>query len=171
METSNIPATYILSSTTSRTLTHPPNIYIYTYTYLKYVIQNMYEILYLIIAIIVSGDDGGSNTAVEVLGEAGSYLCSLPDLPQSHTYHTQDGLVACGGTFPTSTRTSCISFSPTTGVWSQTHSLMESRYQHSSWSSPLGLILLGGSPSPRTSELVTEDGTSVELFSLLYDTV
>jgi len=120
-------------------------------------------------AIIVSGDDGGSHGSVEVLREDGSHLCILPDLPNYRTKHTQSGLITCGGTYPTSTRKSCVTFS--SGVWTQTHSLIESRYQHSSWLSPLGLVLMGGDSSSLTTELLTEEGTSMEFFDLFYDIV
>ena len=43
------------------------------------------------------------------------------------------------------------------------------RYWHSSWASPSGVILLGGGWSPRTSERIQEDGTSVSGFPLEYD--
>ena len=37
------------------------------------------------------------NSSVEILGENGIYMCSLPDLPDYRSSHTQSGLVTCGG--------------------------------------------------------------------------
>ena len=44
------------------------------------------------------------------------------------------------------------------------------RYDHCSWASPSGLVLLGGDSSPRTTEKIQEDGTSSYSFTLKYDT-
>ena len=121
----------------------------------------------LSLAIIVTGSFGSNEKSVEVLREDGSSLCSLPDLPNSHYFHTQSGLVTCGGE-GVDQFTSCYNFS--SGVWTKSHSLQYSRYRHSSWSSPLGTVLMGGSGSFTTAELLTDDGQSTEIFSLKYDT-
>ena len=44
------------------------------------------------------------------------------------------------------------------------------RIRHSSWASPSGLILLGGTDSKKTSEKIQEDGTSSFSFELKYRT-
>ena len=44
------------------------------------------------------------------------------------------------------------------------------RYDHSSWDSPSGLILLGGWGSYRTTEKIQQDGGSSDSFELKYDT-
>ena len=59
------------------------------------------------------------------------------------------------------------------GKWNQSHTLVHGRYHHSSWTSSTGIVLMGGggsSGSGTTVELLTDDGQSVELFSLKYDT-
>ena len=43
------------------------------------------------------------------------------------------------------------------------------RYDHSSWDSPSGIILLGGLYSPRTTEKIQQDGSSSYSFELKYD--
>ena len=44
------------------------------------------------------------------------------------------------------------------------------RYNHVSWASPSGTILMGGLSSRRTSEKIDESGTSSYSFDLEYDT-
>jgi len=105
--------------------------------------------------------------SVEALWSNGSSLCSLPDLPDDHYYHTQSGLVTCGGWY-TNTRTSCYTL--TSGVWTKSHTLRHERYLHSSWTSPMGIVLMGGSVSKTTTELLTDDGQSTDYFSLQYNT-
>ena len=118
-----------------------------------------------ILAIIVTGSLGSMRRSVEVLKDDGSSLCSLPDLPFDHYGHTQSGLVTCGGRYA---QTSCYTFSA--GVWTESHSLLQSRYWHSSWSSPLGTVLIGSTNSRTTTELLMDDDQSTELFSLKYST-
>ena len=40
------------------------------------------------------------------------------------------------------------------GTWSSYATTLEYRYGHSSWVSPVGLLLMGGTYSPTTSEIV-----------------
>ena len=44
------------------------------------------------------------------------------------------------------------------------------RRRHNSWASEFGLILIGGTNSRTTSEMIQEDGTSSYRFALEYDT-
>ena len=44
------------------------------------------------------------------------------------------------------------------------------RDAHSSWDSPAGVILMGGSYSLRTTEKILQDGTSTASFDLKYAT-
>ena len=124
--------------------------------------------LYCIIsAIIISGSISRS---VEILRANGSYWCSLPDLPDDRYGrfgHTQSGLVACGG-WDRDTPTSCLTFS--SGLWKTSHQLQHSRYLHSSWMSQHGIVLMGGSGRPTTTEILTDDGQSSPSFTLKYRT-
>ena len=85
----------------------------------------------------------------------------------SHWGHTQSGLVTCGGG---ATDKSCYTL--TDGVWTKSHTLRHSRSSHSSWTSPLGIVLMGGYDSGYRTELLTDYGQSTELFQmqLQYDT-
>ena len=49
--------------------------------------------------------------------------------------------------------------------------LLQSRYDHSAWSSPVGLALIGGfDGSLYRTELLTDDGQSFDFFKLKYET-
>ena len=114
---------------------------------------------------IDQGFDGLSS--VEVLTSSGLLLpCSVPPLPTLREYFTQNGEVVCGG-YPTVQ--SCISL--TGSDWTTSHQLVESRWGHSSWSSPAGLILMGGYDSGKTTELLSDTSSSSSpSFDLEYDT-
>ena len=118
-------------------------------------------------AILVTGGYGDNQRSVEALWSNGSSLCSLPDLPDIYYHHTQSGLVTCGG-YMGDTLRSCYTF--TNGVWTKSHTLRHARYLHSSWTSPMGIVLMGGDLSRTTTELLTDAGQSTEYFSLQYST-
>ena len=90
-------------------------------------------------------------------------------MPQSKYHYTQSGLTACGG-LDSDTRRSCIKFED--GSWTTlTDNLVEERYSHSSWINPDGdILLIGGSGSLTTTEIVSQNGTSIRSFDLKYDT-
>ena len=104
--------------------------------------------------------------SAELLDTNGSYLCTLPDIPGGRHYHTQNGLVSCGGGWTAGT---CSTFS--NGTWVTTHSI-GTRIFHSSWTSPQGVLLMGGSGSSRTTtDLLTENGGTTPGFGLNYKTI
>ena len=120
-------------------------------------------------AIIVAGGwiDASSIIiySVEILRANGSYWCSLPDLPDDRYVHSQSGLVTCGGgAYNSDSQTSCLTFS--SGQWRTSHQLQHGRWEHSSWMSQHGVVLMGGSDSLTTTEILTEDGQSSP--SLIY---
>ena len=91
-------------------------------------------------------------------------------LPSSRAYHTQSGDILCGGYEDHDPSTTCMSY--TAGAWVTSHTLLEERYDHCSWRSPEGVLLMGGGGSPRTTELLSNtDSTTSLSFSLEYDTV
>ena len=113
---------------------------------------------------MVPSKSGG--TSVELLHSDGTPWCSLPDLPEMYYEHSQTGLLTCGGM---STGTSCIRFSG--GKWKPSHKLKKERYYHSSWASPRGTVLMGGSFSGKTTELLDDTtGVSIMHFPLKYET-
>ena len=81
--------------------------------------------------------------------------------------------MACGGGGLWYTLSSCVSL--TAFGWIESHHLTWERWGHVSWSSPAGLILMGGDQdidqSDWTStELLTNDSSSTEFYDLEYDT-
>ena len=111
----------------------------------------------------------GTETSAEVLFTNGSSICELPQMSQSKYDHSQSGLIACGGSYEIDTMRSCIKFED--GSWTTlTDNLVELRTRHSSWINPDGdILLIGGSGSLTTTEIVYQDGTSVRSFDLKYD--
>ena len=122
----------------------------------------------VVLAILVTGGVY-TETSAEVLFTNGSSICELPAMSQSNIHHTQSGLTACGGGYYSDTKRSCIKFED--GSWTTlTDNLVELRTRHSSWINPDGdILLIGGSGSLTTTEIVYQDGTSVRSFDLKYD--
>jgi len=123
------------------------------------------------LAILVTGGDGAYRDA-EILFTNGTSLCSLPDMPQLKEWHTQSGLTTCGGYLSNiNDALSCLKF--VAGSWTTlTDSLLYPRFDHSSWVTPNGdIILIGGYESPNTTEIVYQNGTSIRSFDLMYETV
>ena len=97
-------------------------------------------------------------------------------MPHSKYLHTQSGLTACGtrsGRGPLGFHDnlrSCIKFDD--GSWTTlTDNLLAHRYGHSSWVTPKGdILLIGGTVSLTTTEIVYKDGTSIRSFDLKYKT-
>ena len=113
-------------------------------------------------------DRGQSIYSVEILRKDGSYWCSLPDLPDQRSWHSQSGLITCGGgSFYGNVRRSCLTFSA--GQWNMSHRLAYQRYYHVSWISLQGVVLIGGEMSDGETETLTDDGESTEGFKLKYD--
>ena len=115
---------------------------------------------------------GGADTLLmntaEVLNDDGTTKCSFPILPEDRRHHTQSGLVICGGGWESDIQTSCLTFS--SGKWTKSHTLQFRRKDHSVWSSPQGLLLMGGAYNLTSTEILTDDGQSIEHFTLKHDT-
>ena len=96
-------------------------------------------------------------------------LYSRASLPSSRAYHTQSGDILCGGYDNWEPVNTCMSY--TAGAWVTSHTLLEERHEHCSWSSPEGVLLMGGEGSPRTTELLSNTNSTTALsFSLEYHT-
>jgi len=102
-------------------------------------------------------------SSVEAFVPSANRNCQLPSMPTIRYFHTLDGLVACGGSGGSS---NCLTFS--SGHWITSHHLLQLRYNHVSWASKEGIILMGGDSSSQTTELLQQDGTTVPGFSLKY---
>ena len=114
---------------------------------------------------VTGGYSSGGLTSVELLFLNGTRLCALPDLPEARYQHSQSGLLACGGGGD-SERASCVTFSG--GSWEQTHTLGQSRYGHTAWASPQGVLLMGGPWENHltTTELLTDNGGTTLSFNI-----
>ena len=64
-------------------------------------------------------------------------------------------LEICGGySYSTTTSgTTCITF--TSGQWVTSHALTQERWDHISWSTDAGILLMGGRNSVRTTEIIS----------------
>ena len=115
---------------------------------------------------------------VEVFNLRTKKSCLLADLPGDVRYkHSLCGRLLCGGhgDYFTSAERSCLMFNPLTGNFTSTSvRLGEERVDHLCWdvegeNGPT--FLMGGRFSPRSTELVSSDGsTSSANFNLKYDT-
>ena len=102
-------------------------------------------------------DRSGQNH-VELLKDDGSFWCNLPDHPTYAQRHTQNGLVTCG--FPWSGgHKICYTFAK--GAWVLSHRLQRGYFDHCSWESSQGIVLL----KDGTTDLLTDTG-SVDHFTL-----
>ena len=118
-------------------------------------------------------NDRTNSMDIEVVSSNRTSTCSLysrASLPSPRAYHTQSGDILCGGYEDHVPSTTCMSY--TAGAWVTSHTLLEERYDHCSWRSPEGVLLMGGEGSPRTTELLSNTNSTTSLsFSLEYDTV
>ena len=125
------------------------------------------------IGVLISGGMNGVASdlqSVEIYNPTDNTKCSLPQLPETRTWHTQEGELLCGGL---STESTCVKWSSESGSWTQSHTLRQRRQNHVSWATEDGVYVMGGqdSSSWRTTELVKEDGSVEDGFSLNYDTM
>jgi len=119
--------------------------------------------------ILISGGDAPNYLSVELFQPSSGFSCQLPDLPDPTYEHTMDSLTVCGGgTDNSTTPTTCTTL--TGGVWVPSYNLVQQRWYHSSWRGEEGLVLLGGSHSEKTSEILLPGGTSVPYFDMKYRT-
>ena len=121
------------------------------------------------VVLITGGYNGSFHKSAEILNPVTKTSCSLPELPEARSGHSEDGGLACGG-YPTPTLTTCVKWSPASGSWTKSHILRQRRRYHLSWATASGVYLIGGQYSGKTSEKVKFDGSVEEGFSLKYDT-
>ena len=121
---------------------------------------------------LITGDYTSAGKSVEVFNPHTNSSCNLTDLPGEGRYgHTLCRDLLCGG-WGLTTR-SCLKLNPLTGVFTTTSvRLVEQRAYHLCWDvEGEGVLLLGGSGSRRTTELVSPDGSSsTASFTLQSDT-
>ena len=98
--------------------------------------------------------------SVEVYNPYINKICKLPDLPYAVAKHSLCGGLACGGS-GSPCGGQCMKFGPS-GFVKATVSLKKYRRNHLCWKWPRGVLLLGGNNSPKTTELVSYDGSTSE---------
>ena len=115
---------------------------------------------------LVTGGEESAGNSVELLSSNGTRLCSLPDLPGERSYHSQTGLLTCGGGGGEPERTTCLTFD--TGSWKKTHTLGQEWLAHTAWASPRGVLIIGGGVegSSLNTELLTDNGGATPSFAL-----
>ena len=120
-------------------------------------ILRVHQIEFKFSVIMITGgwttnDDDGKH--VELLHLNGTHMCELEALPDKRVYHTQSGLITCGGGY---TQTSCLIFS--NGVWQHHSTLNQPRLYHSVWYNGTTTLLIGGEhrDSRRTTEVISTD--------------
>ena len=119
--------------------------------------------------LIVTGgeNESGNVTKVELLKTDGSHICHLEELPAPRYHHTQSGNITCGGG-DASSQSSCVMLRD--GSWERTHTLSKERNMHSSWNSPVGVLLLGGKGAATSTELLLKSGGTSAPFNLKHPT-
>ena len=83
---------------------------------------------------------------------------------QYKMFHTLSGMTLCGGQYEP---TSCSIYR--NNAWSSPITLRKSRREHTSWQTSAGVVLMGGSNSRGTTEIVN-NGVSNDHFDLKYPT-
>ena len=130
----------------------------------------LYPLLFSVI-LVSGGFNSDAWKSVEVLYTNGTSYCTLPDIPGDRYGHTQDGLTACGGD-DAGMEDNCVTLS--NGQWTQSHTLLYDRRDHTSWALGDGrVVLMGGfySGSETTTEIISSDSaTTTEGFTLKYET-
>ena len=117
--------------------------------------------------ILISGGRQALNKWVELFVPSSGYSCLLPSLPDIREDHTMNGLYICGGD-DIYARDSCIQF--VSGQWTGLSYTGEHRDDHSSWLTPQGLVLMGGSYNMRSTEIITlKGGQGGPGFDLIFD--
>ena len=115
-------------------------------------------------AVLISGGlPDTSKRKVQLFNLKTKTGCDLPDLPADRYKHTSVRGVLCGGGPDQGTRTSCISFNPTSKSWSSgKYQPIRPRDDHVSWKwKKDSFILLGGgrdSENTKTSDIVFNNG-------------
>ena len=119
-------------------------------------------------AVLITGSGNSAGNTTELYQPSSGVSCSVGTLPVSRSLHTLEssGLM-CGGY---GAETSCLHWSPDTGIWEETLSLDVGRYLHVSWTPGTDTYLMGGYTSNRTTTLIKPDGTQEPGFDLKYDT-
>ena len=122
--------------------------------------------MFISVVLITGSSDGGeiAERSTEIYNPLTKTSCSLPKLPESRGYHSQDGDLACGGGPKSSVTTTCDKWEPASGNWARSHTLKHRRNAHVTWAVASGVYLIGGGSIK--SEKVKLDGSVEDGFDL-----
>merc|ERR1719429_498822 len=95
-----------------------------------------------------------------------SSICATPDFPEARYEHTQIEKIVCGGvSSTTSGLDNCLQL--ISGSWEVSHTLKQGRRGHAMWLTPeKKILLIGGTDSLDTTEILRDDGASDWAFNL-----
>ena len=122
------------------------------------------RLVQLLLGILITGGSDNQNTnrsaskSTEVFLPHSGKTCSMESIPGPKLFSTLDLVsgtpVLCGGDM--TNPSNCLQFLQTSkkGLWISFANLQHTRYEHSSWASPDGLLLFGGSGSDYSTEIV-----------------
>ena len=99
-----------------------------------------------------------SKKVVELYNPLSQRACPLPDLPEWTFTHSQCGNLLCY-------EKSCLKMNSTGSFSPAPVSLLQNRWRHLCWSLPGGggdVMLLGGSRSPNTTEVISSNFNSTK---------
>ena len=121
-----------------------------------------------LVMLITGGLDSDYNilSSVELYGE--EFQCKMNTSMKMKRYgHASAGEgTVCGGYGSDDSLTTCETMDTTTGVWSRSHTLNQKRSSFVMWRTRL----MGGWYSRTTSEVLQDDGSSENSFTLQHDT-
>ena len=118
--------------------------------------------------ILITGGENAEELSAEIFVPSTNVSCNFVRLPRQRRGHSQDGYEVCGGDRNPQT---CDTWS-TDGTWRTSQSrLLHGRSYHNSWKSREGLVLMGGTSSSQTTELLKPNGTRQSNFPLVYSTM
>ena len=134
------------------------------------IIETQFSFLLLLVFLITGGLKGEKKLkSVEIFDPRASNIslsCSLPDMTLERFAHASVGKTVCGGNPNDDGKTSCETLDPSTGLWSKSHSLQQSRYEHVMWRTPADQMIVIGGLDQNSSEILRDDGFSVSNFTL-----
>lgn len=117
--------------------------------------------------LLITGGEG-TEYSTEIFVPSTNTSCNFVRMPNARDEHSQEGFQVCGGEHLPKT---CDTWNPETGLWTPSQTLRQNRLNHNSWVSEEGVILLGGSSIPTTTEMLSNGtGSSNDHFSLKFST-
>ena len=122
--------------------------------------------------LITGGDPGSSQKKIELFNPISGNSCPVQDMEVGRFAHTSCSGLVCGGYYSVPARRSCVKITGTEVSPLPSLTLRQERRGHLCWTQTgpgNKIMLLGGSTSPTTTEIVSGSSSS-EGFTLPYKT-